>query len=496
MKGVFRIIRPGHLLFALIGVMAACLLVLRILLAGSYLPETGGVSINVMYGIIRMLEGSFLYTHPEMPPFPIIQYMPLHFYLVKSLVQLSGNSHDVHAVLITSRFFCLLIDCLSVVLIARTLIRFLSLPTLTAWSMALIYFLSIPGIIYGRVDNLYLFFFLATISLLIKSYTFPEGRIMKWLPGAFLAGAITALAIATKQTGVFLAAYCFIHYLFIEKSTRQWLLYAVGLLACSVLLALWILPGSIPDFKLNVVDGVKNGINVNWFTEVILKNFFLKFSYILAAGFMVAYLLFKDKRTTLHTFLGFGIAWYFVIATLTSFKAGSGPNYYLEFIALSIFGLALLLRQETYLNGNSVLFALALSPFFLLAAANDKGWGDIGLMKKAKADYAHARQVAAYVLPELKTGEWILTDFHKESTLNLHLADRALFPCREVALYFTRPLGVFHFDAFGQLVQNGRIPFIIEKKNKPLQEFLDVSLNKYEADTTIGNYTVYRRSTK
>jgi hypothetical protein len=454
-------ISPGVILIFIILMMTLCLLILRVNLAFSYLPEIGGVSINVMYGIMRLLSGSELYTNPEAAPFPIIQYMPLHFYIVSFIGKLLGLTNDVHAMMVVNRIFCLILDVSTVFIIGRTLIKTLQVRKDLAISLSCIYFLSIPSIIYARVDNLYLFFFVATIAILIKK-VFSNGASHRFHTRLiFFSGVLCMLSLLTKQTGVFLFGFCFIHFAFLQRSLYQCSVFLGGAITTLLISGILLLPDSINFFKLNVVDGVKNGFNANWFTEVILKNFFLKFSYILASGFFVALLLFKERSKQGYLFISIGIAWFFITATMTAFKAGSGSNYYLEFIVLSIFGAAILLKNQFGPSSQVVLFALLLSPFFIISAANDKGWGDLGMMKKAKKNHFNCMEVSNYIKPKLKNGEWILTDFHKENTLNLQLSDKALFPCREVALYFTRPIGVFHFNEFQQLIAHGKIPYII-----------------------------------
>ena len=484
--------KPEKIIFSLLFFMAACLFILRGMLASSYLPETGGVSINVMYGIERILNDQPLYTNPEEPPFPIIQYMPLYFNLIKNICIVTGNRHDVHGMMVISRWFCLLMDVLSVIVIARTLINTLRVSSIISWTLSFIYFVSIPGIIYGRVDNLYLLLFITTVSILLKSlYSTDKSRFSERY-AVELSGATTALALLTKQTAIFLAIFCFIYLLFIGKNYKSLLRYCLSCGIVFLAFFLLMLPDSLMHFKLNVIDGVKNGLNINWFSEVILKNFFLKFSYLIATGLLVSYYLLKENKHVAFLFVGIGIVWFFLEATLSSFKAGSGPNYYLEFIFMMIVGIGILIRHAAIHPEKYFLFALAISPFFLIASANDKGWGDTGLMKKSRTDYFNTREVVAYVLPKVKADEWVLTNFHKESTINLQLSDKALFPCREVALYFTRPLGVFHFNKFNELLNQHKISFIIDRKNKFPETFLDVELKNYVADTTIGNYTIYK----
>lgn len=486
-------ISPGSILIFIIIMMTLSLLILRLNLAFSYLPEIGGVSINVMYGIMRILSGNELYTNPEAAPFPIIQYMPLHFYVVAFIGKILGLTKDVHAMMVVNRVFCLLLDVSTVFIIGRTLIKTLQVKWNIALTLSCIYFLSIPSIIYARVDNLYLFFFVATIAVLIKNI-FRNGIAPSIsIRLVLLSGVLCMLALLTKQTGIYLFGFCCIYYLFIQRSLYQWAAFMGGAIATLLIAGIFIYPNSITFFKLNVIDGVKNGFNANWFTEVILKNFFLKFSYVLASGFLTALLLFKERNKQGYFFLSAGIAWFFITATVTAFKAGSGSNYYLEFIALSIFGAALLLKNQYGPSSQLVLFALLLSPFFIISAANDKGWGDIGSMPKAKKNYFNCLEVSNYIQPKLKNGNWILTDFHKENTLNLQLSDNALFPCREVALYFTRPLGVFHFKEFQKLVEHRKIQYIITNKGEELNEFIDVPITHFEPDTLIGKYQVYKK---
>jgi hypothetical protein len=486
-------ISPGSLLTFIIVLMSLSLFILRVNLSLSYLPEIGGVSINVLYGIIRLVSGSDLYTNPEFAPFPIIQYMPLHFHIVAFLSKVIGINNDVHAMMSLNRLFCLLIDLITVYLLGKTLIHSFNLSKNIAWPLALIYFLSIPSIIYGRVDNLYLLFFMTTLVFFIK-FTLNESTTekdkKKYL---FIAGILCGLCILTKQTGIFLAVFCSIYLLLYLKSFRQFFFFAGGLIITLGISLLLLFPESLHLVKLNVIDGVKNGINANWFFEVLLKNFFMKYSYILATGIFVSALLWKNNKNTGYVFVGAGIAWYFLTATATAFKAGSGSNYYLEYIIFSILGVALLIKSKVFTHPHITLFALILSPFFLVAAANDKGWGDIGLMKKAKKNYSNCIEVANYLKPKLQKGEWVLTDFHKENTLNLQLSDRALFPCREVALYFTRPIGVFHFKEFESLIKNKKIPYLVTKKGELLEVFIDVPLTQYEPDTTIGNFQIFKR---
>lgn len=472
--------------------MALSLLGLRILLSFSHLPETGGVSVNVLYGINRIIHDQPLYTSPELAPFPIIQYMPFHFYLVKSMAFLTGTQ-ELFGIMILNRCICLLFDLLCTWIIAVMLIRCFRMTALASWSLALIYFLSIPGIIYGRVDNVYLFFTIASFSLSIRNLLISEvsagtrNEVRKWI----LPGILAGLSLLSKQTGLYLCVFTAVFILLRLKNSVAFLFFSG---ACVLVFTTGILlmqPGDADAIRQNIIEGVKNGINVNWFAEVILKNYFLKHSYLIALGILIGWMELRQRDSIAGWFIGAGIAWYFIVATLSSFKAGSGPNYYLEFLTLTLMGIGnLSLRYASEIR-KLMPYALILTPFFLLTSANDKGWGDTKSMSAAKADYNNCEQVAEYLNPRLGSNEWVMTGFHKENLLNLMLVDKALFPCREVAFYFTWNLGVFHFREFEKLKLNKQIKYVVVKNEKLPGEYLNVNFNDFVPDTSIAGYQIY-----
>ncbi|MFM9055844.1 MAG: hypothetical protein ACKOQY_04040, partial [Bacteroidota bacterium] len=194
--------KAERLLFALLLATSLVILGLRIVLATSYLPETGGVSINVVYGVERILHGEPLYADPEKPPFPIIQYMPLHFNLVKLCCDLLMVGDSPHLVSMTNRFVCLGLDLMCMTAIALFLIRVIGLRTLWGWILAFIYFVSLPSIVYARADNLYLLFFTLSTCLilryLLRKPEAAETDEKTTLLNLLWAGSLAALALFTK----------------------------------------------------------------------------------------------------------------------------------------------------------------------------------------------------------------------------------------------------------------------------------------------------------
>jgi len=486
LKNLFRVNRYGGMLLIVLLAYSIGLLVLRFVLATSYLPETGGVSINILYGIVRIVHGEFLYSDPEQPPFAIIQYMPLHFQLIKFLSGITGNDGEIHGIMMVNRLFCLSMDLLTTFLLGRHLRRNFRLPPAETILLSILYFCCIPSILFGRADNLYLLFFLLAVLMMTAQGSPSTG----WKKIA-AAGMFTALSMLTKQTGIFLAFYLCFYLLFIERNRKSVMIFVGSVTLTFGSLLLLLQSGEWHDMKLNIIDGVRNGINANWFFEVIFKNFFLKFSYLLALGFLTGILLLKKREHNLDVFIGMGLFFYFIVASVTSFKAGSGPNYFLEFILLTLIGIGWLITQHKLDLRYYMPMAFVLVPFFIIASANDKGWGDLPQLRKVRQDELYARDAAGYVRKKIRNDEWVLNTFHKQSTINLQLADKALFPTREVALTFCKPMGVFHFNDFNRLVTQQKVGFIFDKKDHFPETFIEIPLRGFAPDTVIGNYAIY-----
>ena len=63
----------------------------RISLINTHLLNIMGEEQNVVYGIIKWMQGSPLYTDPAILPMDIIQYAPSYYYLPAKWVQFGGS---------------------------------------------------------------------------------------------------------------------------------------------------------------------------------------------------------------------------------------------------------------------------------------------------------------------------------------------------------------------------------------------------------------------
>ncbi len=467
-------------------------LVLRVILSFSYVPETGGVSVNVMFGIMRMLDNHSLYTNPERPPFPIIQYMPLHYYVVAGIAQLLRIDQDLHLVMVLNRLLCLVFDLLLFIPVQRILWHiFMIKNRKICWAVCFSIFLILPNTNYGRIDNLYLlsfgfaiYYFLGFLSLFKNKY------------GAEIvfAAIFGSLSFFTKQSGMFLLVSMFLFLLIYVRDKRAILIFSsVTAITCLLLFAI-LIGSNYQNWFLNAVRGLENGINLSWFQEVFIEKFFRKMYFFVAGGLALALISCSRDRDIRERFLGFTALIIFLFALLSSLKWGSSINYFTEFLALTFILSAVYFKHYSVLYPAAKLFFLFLTPFFIMNVYNDKGWNYLKDIKRSEKDYADCKRVAGFFKDNVKNDEYIFTAFHRENLMNLLIGEKALFPTREIVFYCAEPAKVFSYELYRDMVANGNVKYLVGKKGLQPDIFLGAEFKNYKSIFVHGNYEVFQFS--
>ncbi len=484
------------IILTVLSLYALSILIVRVAIIFSFLPETGGVSINMMYGIMHLSKTSILYSNPEFAPFSIIQYMPLYYYLISGIGKLFNISNDVHQMLVVNRMICFLSGVAYSFLLFYCIRKFFpKVGFRIASAIGLLMFILIPSHNYGRLDNLYLVFCMAAI------YTFINYLQIKYrdekinLQALLLSGLFCSLAVLTKQTGIIITVFFCGWLLVIEKSPLRLLQFLLAFILPTAIGIYLTLPSTPLDFKLNTINGIKNGIDLNWFYQVTVKYYFAESGFLIAFGLYIAGWLLFERKPGLKLFISGSILFLFATAFLMSMKGGGNPYYFLEFTFMVFIGICFLINTQPDNYKKYMPYITLLLPFFLMSTINDKGWHELGRMKKAKKDYNDCLQVSNYINQNIRKGNYIYSNFHLENTLNLMQSETALFPCREVAFRFTYPQGVFKFSQFDTLMKNNQVQYIIANADDFPVKILDTPIVNYKKDTVIADYTIYQRIT-
>jgi|GEM_PF-1237400 hypothetical protein len=430
-------LRNEGLLQTLFVLLAAVILVLNLgskfILAGSYIPELGGFERNVIWGIQQILAGNPLYSNPDLPPFSLIQYMPLYYYLMAFLGKAAGiEAGDAHAVYALCRGFNLFISmllCSGIFISLRHTFRSAFLP---AAGFSVFAFLMLqPFTLSGRPDMLKSFFFLLQV-LLICSGKFSRLRIQ--IPLSLL---LSLLCFLCKQDG--LTAFAVLPAaLFLGRQWKALMVYifsATGLLAIVLLLLDKAFAG---NFFSNVLGALQNGISISWFMSVF-SNFFFSYAFLFAPALVLSYEFIQEKSLRFRI-AGSAFLLAFFPPLLASLKFGSGPNYFQEAILLAclFYGLSFHKLAESSWFRFHESRRLFLLFFFLLATGMSSLQAVTGLFLNqeeliratyfAEADFCRQleRDFPGKKLMLLTGRQW-------EDNLSTLLADRIINPNRDVS---------------------------------------------------------------
>lgn len=317
------------------GILFIAALALRLDLINCYNPEIGAVDMNVVYGIQRILAGEPLYQNPLQPPYAVIQYMPLHYYIVAGIAKVTGIGftavQDIYAL---SRTLALLFNLLTVLLLIF-IFRSLRTGWRTAVTWAMFLLILLPQHYYLRCDSLELLCFTAA---LLGAFRYAERPSPRWL---LFTAVFTALCILSKQNGILIAGIIGCYLLIAEKNIRQAIYYTLQTAAFTLLLLLLFTQGDLQSFYENAWLGLKNGIDIFFFK----KPYFFLIPFFLTA-LPAIYFFLKKGTPKYQQLIATGLILSFAFASVTAIKIGSDINYYTEFILFLLLAFPLLLKRD------------------------------------------------------------------------------------------------------------------------------------------------------
>lgn len=486
------LINHSSLLMGLVaGATFLGMLGIRLYLITAYIPDLGGVESNVIYSLQRILDSYPLYADPANPPYSITQYTPLYYHLCWMVGRLVGvEAANVHHVYMLSRSVSLLLNLLfasSAFIILRNVFRIRFSLSLLAFVYAFVY---LDEESFSRPDSLFNLLALLTIGLFLQWLTQQGLRHSR----SYLIGASTLaiMAIFAKQSAVYLPVLL-LFYLVFYLQNHRWTLTALLTMAITFGLLLTLTAqGNFHAFWQNVVQGVNNGVSVSWFMKRIMVEHFQKERFLNIIGLFCGLFFLAQGKSHTFRFLGLSIISSFAFALITSFKIGAAPNYFTEFITLTLIATVLLItshgptvNQSLPKNENkgapscAPLFYLILVIFTLpprfggkfvkkVVEANDIG----------KSGYVANQAVSDFLYQEkdLQPSEQVFVTTHVHDYLNKFLYRNVIFPQKEIVM--ANPLQAYDYRSFWQATDEGQVRYII------------ASLSEGHVDTTQSHQMV------
>ena len=334
------IIRVPHtflfkVIFSLLCLVFLYTLTLRIILVFSYIPETGGASLDVLYGILRILKGRNLYNNPELPPYAVVQCMPLYYYVVAGLSQILGISQSIHAVSVINRLCALGFNLLLFIPLQRILRKIFDCQEkFSHWTTFLAIFILIPSADYSGTGSLCL---LATAFSIYYFLCFLNLYDDKYGSELVLSGIGASLAFFINQYSFFLLVCILLFLLIYIRDKKATLLFVISSSIALLFLFIILIGVNANYWFLNVTYGIKSLFTVYDFKnmgELPLHNFL----YIALLSLLLGAFFFMKRLKLREKFLRF-IALCNILFVLTdSFYIGP------KFISISLlFSIVLLL---------------------------------------------------------------------------------------------------------------------------------------------------------
>lgn len=435
-------------------------LYVRVHYVDNYTLDTGGYDQNVVYGIVRIMNGTPLYTDPQQAPFSIVQYAPLHMRIIGALGRLLDiDPADVSSVYLLTRSWVLVLDLLSG-WILFSIGRKSGLAPWLAFGVSAAHFTGLTVFHYMRPDGTYLLlFWLHVWSFIRLVAAHPSPR--PWssmLPSVLLA----ALAVCTKQTAAFiflLAIGFFVQQRRFLEAMRYTLLAAVALAGCALLCSL---EGGWTNAYRNIVLGIVNDVGIEWLWNLVRTKYFLIGLPITLLGVAIALPWLKRRTEPLHTYIAIGTIIGLLWALVTGLKAGMNLNYFAEHYTFATLLIAIRTNDLERSASRSIrwLFIMVLPAVALLRSAMLFSAFEVTRFHADDPATYHAEKAVVEQLRAhgLKDAEFVAL-WHR-GYMELFLPEQTLMDQKDI-VYKSRRHGQLDLSAFHRMAESGTIDYVV-----------------------------------
>ncbi len=483
-------------------------LFLRIVLINYYNNNLGGIELNVVYGIQRLLLGQLLYQDPCTNTFAVIQYTPLYYHTIAALAKLSGiGSLDVQSIFVLCRFFALTCNLLTVgiCIFSMTQMNF-SLKQSIVLSLPVLMILT--SHYYTRGDSMHLLFFTCTIGSYLLYQT--RNSIVYLLTAALCTG----LCLMVKQSGLLCLGIITSGLLIIDKKYILAAIYLIASLAIATITALLcIRDSSFHSMYINAWLGLKNGLDFSFLYLIFTSRYFLDLiPFYIVGGFIVYAAIFKT-RDKLFRILAMGALLSWLFAVITGLKKGSSNNYFTEFLVFVLLSLPLFLRHaglmklQINLAGYMLpLRRLALIALFILVTSKTMGFFTAVYIEKGikdyRKDYESEQVLYRYFKQTLKINPGEKIFFTERRFLDNLFIEYAIMPTKDVtSMVYLADTATYNFNTFVSGMNNGMIKYIVTDEKRDDINICHDSLpfvwfdkNKFRLIVRFEGYSIYQYS--
>ena len=462
----------------------------------SYEAHTAGIDNNFDYAVVRSLAGYSIYPNPSDYPYAVNPYAPLFFILCKggaSLLHITAA--DTMLVYRCTRAVCLLADTGTGICLYWIFRRLNVKNTAAVCGLAVFFaILCFLGYTINRADALFLFFYCASILLLLSP---------QWLPPALYTTGLALLAtmcLYSKQNGISLMVLIPAWFV-IEKNYRRLFQFLfIALLFSAGLFFYFEYVFTDHFFYDHTIHALKNRIDPRWFYVFVFK--LMAGSWLtlpLGAALVLAARLLAETKSTALKQLSSIFVLQLTFNLVLSFKWGSSVGYFNESFLLGIVlitgfcssSFAGSLAEPVKMAAACIYPAAAI---FFLHIVLQLFFFFLNSRTEAREKFNEQARAAGYIRKEIGNQERYVTDL-SDADFNFFktlLYKEAAAPNIDAVSCCTLPGKLFDYSGFLKGFTSGKIMFIISKDRYLPESLWEASTGSYKKDTSFGAYNIFR----
>ena len=306
------------------------LLIYRITICFSYLPELSNGESNNIWKAINVANGKPIYTNPEELPLEVFQYTPISQLPIIGIAKLLNKESVDYVYLVTvyGRLYELFANILLVILIYHISIKYLGNSKHTSITSALLILSLFTNPAFTvRPDATLLLLLVLSIWSYLKM---EQSHQIKW---TFITSFFIITCFYTKQDGILIAGPMAIRLISLKKWKQ---FFSVSLISVGVLIGLVAISPYVfgEHFFTCVFKGLKNTSSIKQIIGVFDRAYGFYMIHFVLGLICSIYFLIKNRKDTIALFAIASI-FYFFVAFATSSKSGSWVNYYTPYIIFS-----------------------------------------------------------------------------------------------------------------------------------------------------------------
>ena len=484
------------IIWFIIGLLGLVTIYIRVKIIFLVNPDVGGIESNVIYSVLRMLDGYPLYQDPRQAPYAVTQYSPVYYYLTVGLSRLVGlTADDVYGVYSAGRCISLIANLFYAWGILQVTRR-LQLPTSISVLVSILAFILLPPQSYGRPDSLYNALAIWTIWAVLRWNV--SGSTKPSSYGAALTALLAATALFSKQSALCLPIIIGGYLILLSNYPRQIFPFLVWFIVFVGALYVGLFRQDSALIYANVVCGVSNGIDIANFHYNLIDHYLRPFVWLVVPSLAIGirYIIFEKGA---RQFIGLAHLGLFLFALTTGLKWGSALNYFTEFTGLSCILVADTLwqlqnRQSDWADIGRLGLVLGVIWVVPINATNFN-WGRTLGKPVDMAQYRQEQAVAQYVKNELKKcpGCLVYSTLYNSSYLNAFLFRNCIVPQQDLIIGSAYRLRSFDYTDLDRATQDGRVQFVISREYETEAPFSPpIYLSNYHPIKSLEGYTVYK----